>query len=193
MCGRPAPKAIRIPISCVRCSTVGHQTVDADGCEQHRNCRKQVQKQHGEALAGDALGDDLLHRPLARHRQQPIESVKLALDRHAQAHRIEARADRPRQRDDRVGERGQPFRHLALRNVHDTDLGLTQSRFAHTADHPNDLARRVLELRAQALADGDHVPDGIFLRPVLSRHCIINYDDVRGVFAIGLAEGAAAQ
>ena len=109
----------------------------------------------------------------------PSTRVQLALDRDPQRHRIGGGPDRPRQRKDVVGERRQPFGHLALRHVHHADVRVLQPVLAHVADDPDDLPRRLLELRPEPLADDDQLPDRILLRPVLLRHRLVDDDDPR--------------
>ena len=70
--------------------------------------------------------------------------------------------------------------------------GVAEAGLLHVADDAHDLARRLGEVGAHALADLDLLADGVALRPVLLRERLVDDDDARRARGVALAEQAAA-
>ena len=69
---RPAPSAMRSPMSCVRCATTNDITPKMPTPQAQRHGREAREEHRREAVAGHRLVDELLHRLHVRHRQVGI-------------------------------------------------------------------------------------------------------------------------
>ncbi len=128
-----------------------------------------------------------------RNRHGGVDGLDLALDGGAQSHWVATPPHRPGQRNELANQFHHSLRHLGFRKVHDSEIAIRHPGFLDRSHHAHDFPRRVRKLRAEALADGDHLADGVLIRPVALGHVLIDNHHRRGVAGIGLGEAPAAQ
>ena len=151
------------------------------------------QQQRVEVLARQRFRDDLVHGAQVSDRDRGVHGAHFALHRGAECERIARRADHPRQRNHTVGQLRDAIGNLGLRNVHNALAVVGEPGLGHVADDADDLPRRFLELRTEALADHHDLAQGVLLRPVLLRHGLVDHHHQRRAARIALREDAAAQ
>ena len=111
-------------------------------------------------------------------RQLIVHRTDFALNGGAERSRIGCGLNDPTKREHAIGELGKSVVDLALRNVDDGLIDALQSGFAHVAHHAHDLAGRLFKLRAESLADGHALADGIALGPIFPGKGLIDDGDV---------------
>ena len=134
------------------------------------------------------FGEDLLEGAFVGDRELAVGAQDLLLHRARQAERADGRLHDPGRGDELVVELDEAVLHLRQRDVHHLGRGVPEAGFLHVADDADDLARRLGEVGAHALADLDLLADGLALRPVLPRERLVDDDDARRARGVALAE-----
>ncbi len=93
----------------------------------------------------------------------------------------------------RAVKRGHAVSNLRLGNDHHREGFLTGTVVARVAHDADDLPGWFLILRPNTLADDDLLADGVFLRPILLRHGLVNQHHARCAGSVAVSEVAAAQ
>ena len=140
---------------------VGHKAVDADSGQDKRAGAENGEQEHVEVLTRGGVPDDLGHGADAGDGKAAAALAQLAGNSGNIWMRIAVGTDQPDHGADVGVERGHAIGDLRAGNNHERARIVVEAAIANVADHADDLPCGLRELRADAFADEQLLPDGV--------------------------------